>query len=258
VATTTRALMTALLAVALSWSGVGATAQVDEEDAQPASGGGGDNAVVLINTKDGSSAFRLSLKIVRVNQDVVDQGNAAVAFASCIACRTVAVAVQVVLVFTDPSVVTPTNLAIAINFACTDCETLASAYQFVLGTDGNVHFSADGNRAIAEIRRELRDLLQAELPLGETQARLDELAARLRQVLADELVASGQSGVRVEERDEPLAVEPTPDPTQTPEERTTPTPTPEAASPSPEGTVSPTPSPSPTSSPSPAATVSPA
>src|SRR5919197_2762432 len=54
----------------------------------------GDNAAIAINLKDGSSDFRLAFKITRVNTDVVDTGNAAVAIASCSNCQTGAVGIQ--------------------------------------------------------------------------------------------------------------------------------------------------------------------
>ena len=43
---------------------------------------GGDNTAVAVNTRDGSSVYRFSFKILRVSGDVVDNGNAAVAAAS--------------------------------------------------------------------------------------------------------------------------------------------------------------------------------
>ncbi len=111
-------------------------------------GAGGDTAAIAINTKDGTDIFRIAFAIKRAMGDVVDNGNAAVAFASCTDCETVAVSIQVVLLMNDPSVVTPTNLAIAINEGCTLCETLASAYQVILTTDGPVRFTAAGYREI--------------------------------------------------------------------------------------------------------------
>src|SRR2546421_7615949 len=100
--------------------------------------GGGDNTAIAINTKDGSSIFKLAFSIKRVAGDVVDSTNAAVAFASCNDCSTVAVAIEVVLVTGDPSTVTPTNLALAMNVDCQSCITVADAYQFVIGTGGEV------------------------------------------------------------------------------------------------------------------------
>jgi putative peptide zinc metalloprotease protein len=155
---------------------------------------GGDTAAVAVNTKDGSSIFKLAFQIKRVAGDVVDNSNAAVAFASCSNCQTVAISIQVVLVTDNPSTVTPENIALAINQNCTACETLASAYQFVFSTDGQVHFTAAGNQAIAEIRRELHDLGNSNLPIEQIQTRLQELMSRLAQVIDGELVAAGRSG----------------------------------------------------------------
>ena len=151
-------------------------------------------AAVAVNTKDGSSVLRLAFAIKKVAGDTVESTNAAVAFASCDNCKTVAISIQVVLVIGDPNVVTPTNLALAYNYECTMCETLASAYQFVLGTGGPVHFSPEGQKAINEIRKELHDLLKQDLPIEEIQARVDALMKRLAEVLKTELVASGKSG----------------------------------------------------------------
>jgi putative peptide zinc metalloprotease protein len=153
-----------------------------------------DTASVAVNTKDGSSIFRLAFAIKRAGGDVVDNVNAAVAFSSCTDCQTVAISIQVVLITGDAETVTPQNIAIAINENCTLCDTLASAYQFVLTTDGQVHFSAEGNREIAEIRRELQELRKSDLSGPEIQERLTGLMQRLAVVLRNELVAAGHSG----------------------------------------------------------------
>src|SRR5918992_4043117 len=147
----------------------------------------GDTTAVAVNTKDGSSIFRLAFNVRRVAGEVVDQANAAVAFASCEDCRTVAVSLQLLLVMSDPDVVTPTNLALAVNQDCTSCETLVSAYQYVLGVGGPVHFDAEGNTELAAIREALRDLAREsdDYELAEIQAEIDVLIERLG-VVVDE------------------------------------------------------------------------
>jgi putative peptide zinc metalloprotease protein len=152
----------------------------------------GDNAAVAVNLRDGSSKFQLAFKITRVNGDVVDSSNAAVAAASCSDCQTVAVALQAVLIFSDASVITPTNFAFAFNLDCERCYTLATAYQFV-STTGIVRFTADGNRRIAEIRRQLQALRSAELSIEEIQARVDVLAGQLLDVMRTEIVSPGRA-----------------------------------------------------------------
>jgi putative peptide zinc metalloprotease protein len=156
-----------------------------------ADGNGGNTTAVAINTKDGSSLFRFAFGIKRVMGDVVDNGNAAVAFASCTDCRTVAISIQIVLVMSSPSVVTPQNLAFAENLQCSFCVTVASAYQFVIGTSGPVKFTPEGRKAISDIRKELRDLGDSDLPAAELQARISQLMDRLREVLQTQLVPAG-------------------------------------------------------------------
>ena len=161
--------------------------------ARPDTARGQDTAAVAVNTKDGSSVFRLAFHIQRVAGDVVDNSNAAVSFSSCESCKTVAISIQVVLVIGDPSVVTPTNLALAFNLECNLCESLASAYQWVLSTGGPVHFTPEGQREINEIMKELRELSKSGLPIEEIQARVEVLMRRLARVLEEELVAAGKA-----------------------------------------------------------------
>jgi putative peptide zinc metalloprotease protein len=163
----------------------------------PAAVASDDTAAVAVNTKDGSSVFRLAFSIKKVAGDVVDNTNAAVAYASCESCRTIALSIQIVLVTGNPSTVTPQNIAIAINENCTSCETLASAYQWVLGTDEeNVRFSPEGRHAINEIRKELRELGKSDLPVDELQARVHQLMIRLGEVLRTELESVGRPSDR--------------------------------------------------------------
>jgi putative peptide zinc metalloprotease protein len=147
-----------------------------------------DNAAVAVNLEDGASVFEFAFSVRQTMSDVIDHTNTAVAYSECEDCRTVALAVQVVLVASDPSVVTPENVAVAVNYECTSCETFAAAYQFVIGTNGPVRFTSEGKRELKRIRRELRRLIRQDLPFDELQARIDELMDRLRDVLDNELV----------------------------------------------------------------------
>lgn len=207
---------------------------------------GGDTTAVAINTRDGASIFRLAFQIRRVAGSVVDQQNAAVAFASCAECQTVAIAFQVVLAMGDVDTATPENYAIAINQDCTECTTLAAAYQFVLTTDGAVHFSAEGNQTLAELRRRLLELRDADLSPDEYLAELDAVAAELGRVLDEELELAG-----------PPSASPSPSEAVSPSEGASPvahSESPQATEESPEATedtvTSETPSPAPTEEPS--------
>jgi putative peptide zinc metalloprotease protein len=155
---------------------------------------GKDNIAYAVNTKDGSSLFKLAFDIRAAADGIVDTTNAAVAYASCTACRTVAIAIQVVLVTAPASIQTPTNIAIAINEKCSSCETLATAYQFIVPTNGPVHFTRDGQRAIDAIQAQLRALANSTFSVFELQARVDALAKELQQILATQLVRGPPDG----------------------------------------------------------------
>jgi putative peptide zinc metalloprotease protein len=151
-----------------------------------------DNAAVAVNTKDGTTIFRVAFKIAHVNKEIVDNSNAAAAWASCVDCEAIAIAFQIVLIFSDPEVVTPTNLALAVNWECTACLALASAFQWVLTTEGPVHFTAEGNRLLSEVRQRLHELrTMDELTLEQLVAELQALAEIVRNVLANEMVSAG-------------------------------------------------------------------
>lgn len=211
----------------------------------------GDTTAVAINTKDGFDLFRLAFQVRRATQDTVDTGNAAVAYASCTDCQTVALAIQVVLISGyDSSTVSPENLAIAINQDCVLCDTLASAYQFVLTAEGTLRFTADGNQRLAEIRRALLELKKGDLSIEEIQAKVDALMDELAEVLTTELVPAGQGGTQpngspapspsesaspVATAEPPASASPSAEPTAEPSA----TATPEEPSPTPSATVTP-------------------
>ncbi|MCA1845059.1 MAG: hypothetical protein LC792_18060 [Actinobacteria bacterium] len=149
-----------------------------------------DTGAVAVNTKDGSSVFKFAFSIKRVADDVVDPQNAAVAYASCTGCETVAVSIQVVLVSGDPSVVAPENAAIAINDNCDLCETLAMAYQFVFNTgDEPVHFTQAGKDRLKEVKKAFKELQKSDLPIDQVQAQVQQLAQEVNDVVSNELVA---------------------------------------------------------------------
>jgi hypothetical protein len=83
---------------------------------------------------------------------------------------------------------------LAYNFECQSCVSVADAYQFVFSTGGQVHFTAEGNRELAEIRRDLQALRKEDLTPDELQARLEDIVKRLITVLRTQMVPAGSSG----------------------------------------------------------------
>ncbi len=151
-----------------------------------------DNGAVAINEQDGSSEIDVAFDIRRVLDGIVDQTNAAVAYSSCQECQTIAIAIQVVLVNNGPvEVLTPENLAVAINEGCLTCVTVALAYQFVLGEPTKLRFTGEAQRRLTEIARALREL---ESSGGSAQEAVDEvnrIMTDLGDVLATGLTSAG-------------------------------------------------------------------
>jgi putative peptide zinc metalloprotease protein len=158
------------------------------------SGSGGANAAIAINTKDGSNLFDLAFAIRHVMGDTVEQANGAVAYASCTSCQTTAIAIEIVLVEGDTTTASPTNVAIAMNESCTLCDTFATAYQFVISTGGPVHFTEEGIQELHQIRKEIESWGKQGLSNDQIRALLPDAIARIKHVLATQLVPDGQSG----------------------------------------------------------------
>lgn len=213
-------------------------------------GNGDDNVAVAVNTKDGSEVYAVRLKVVMTDNDTVDAGNAAVAAASCNDCTTVAIAIEGVLVTGDAETVVPVNLALAVNTECTNCQTLAAAYQYVTSTDGRVRITGEGRQTIASLRQELNTLRTRDLSLAQIAAEVDRIAGEFYTVLKTQVVPIGRTQGEFPAR----GATPSPFPEETTVTSTASAP---PATSSESTSASPTESPTDTSSPSPSPTASP-
>jgi putative peptide zinc metalloprotease protein len=110
-----------------------------------------------------------------------------VAWSKCESCQTTAIAIEIVLVEGSPSTVAPQNVAVAVNESCTLCDTFATAYQFVVGTDGPVRFTRDGLKELKQIRKEIDSWGDRHLSNDQIKALLPDVVARIKRVLAEEL-----------------------------------------------------------------------
>jgi putative peptide zinc metalloprotease protein len=171
-----------------------ATAPAGAQTVTSAGSGNPSNDAVAVNTKDGSSLFKLAFSVKKVSGDV-NASNTAVAYASCSECRTVAAAIQVVLVDGSPDVSTPTNVALAINYQCSECETLAAAYQFVFGDGTDVKLTPTGKQELHDVKKQLQDLQKNSdtLTLQQIADQVGALAAKVGDIVANNLVPTGQS-----------------------------------------------------------------
>lgn len=152
----------------------------------PAGAQSQDNSAVAVNKKDGKSVFKLAFSVRKVTGDV-DAANTAVAYANCHDCRTVAAAIQVVLVSGDVDSATPENVAVAVNYDCTECETLAVAFQFVYGDGQELEFTKEGKAKLRELKKRFKDLKHRDdLTLEQLSAEIATIAVEVAGVVEHE------------------------------------------------------------------------
>jgi len=147
-----------------------------------------DSGAEAVNTKDGKSVFKLAFSVKKATGDV-DATNTAVAYSSCTDCKTVAAAIQIVLV-SDSGDVTAQNQAVAINYQCTECETLARAFQFVFADGDDVAFTPEGKAALHDLKKRFLDLKKRDdLILQQLAVEIGRIAGDVAKVVDTQLVA---------------------------------------------------------------------
>jgi hypothetical protein len=191
--------ITLLLALTIAVLGLGAL---------PAVAGGPNHVVQATTSGEGKVDVRSGLQAAPTGTDDLTSANVAQAHSrDCTGCRTIAVALQAVLVTGNPSNASPENVAIALNERCTSCTTYAFAFQYVVSTGGPAHLSPAGERAVADLRREAAAIAHSDAPLADIDARLQNLGARLKSTVDAEIVRTGgsPSGGTVRERTDGFA-----------------------------------------------------
>jgi hypothetical protein len=190
-----RSTLTALIAaLALATGGFLAAA------AEATDSGTGPDQVVWAKTTGTSSTDLLSgVQVGSYKGDNLQSTNVARADSTdCTDCRTVAAAVQAVLVKHNPPTAEPKNVAIALNENCMSCTTYAFAYQYVVATEGRVVLSDRGRARVAALREQIDTAAHSDLSPDDLTARLRELAAEFRAAIDADLA---RQDVDIEGRD---------------------------------------------------------
>lgn len=151
----------------------------------------GDNVVSVENYRDDSLRVRSRTSVAHARGDTVANQNVASAYASCTDCRTVAAAVQVVIVEGRPSDFRPLNLAVALNENCLRCQTFAYSRQVVLSPSTRVSFSDDAEDAIEEINEQIKEVARSQRSFAKMTADLDHLTEQLASVVRGEIQRAG-------------------------------------------------------------------
>lgn len=201
---------------------------------------GKNNVVRVKNTDNGRFLARSSAVLDRIGGSTVDPQNEAYAEATCTDCQTIAVALQVAVYRRNAPVVTPTNVAVALNTKCTRCVTVALAYQYVIPStddDDDPEVPERVRRLIRELDRELKYFHQFERV---SQIDTKEAERRLNAIV--ETYADLKTYLTIKRDEKKDDDRPSPSPSTSPSPATTPTATPGT-------TPAPTPTPTPTRTP---------
>jgi len=97
--------------------------------------GGHSNVVRVINQQDGKVRSEGRAQGNHIPGPNVQPVNQALAYGSCNGCQTYAIALQLDLVSNKAANVQPKNEALAVNYHCTGCTTIARALQYVIPED---------------------------------------------------------------------------------------------------------------------------
>ena len=200
------------------------------------------NVVIVQNRTDGRLRMRGSIQLNRITSSNASPLNMARAYSSCTDCSTLAIAMQLNLISRSTHVASPQNYAVAINYKCTRCHTIAFALQYTFSVDDPRAVPSDVQRLIREMDRELNAIARdRQITLEQAIARINDVIARFSQLATslqqqrDEETSSNTPGATNETPAPSPSWTPAPQPAVTPVPTQTPSPTasPSTAAPSP-------------------------
>jgi hypothetical protein len=157
-----------------------------------------DNVATAITEQDDSRVFEFAWDISKQRGGVVDHLNSAYARATCVRCAATAIAFQIVIASGAPSTAAPRNVAEAYNVECSECVVAAHARQFVRVVQAPVKITDAGRAELADVRQALRALEGQDLDFAQVYEAVEAQEARVRSVLANELVLKSDPDTEAE------------------------------------------------------------
>ena len=191
-----------LLLVAIPFDAVGAqrasgghtmaaVAQDGEDDGIDVSydedeGGTRRNVVSVRNRADNRMRIRANIQLARLPGDTAEPYNVAFAYGTCRDCQTFSVALQIVLISRTASRIAPQNGALALNYECHGCLTVARAIQYVVQVEDPTQVPDGVRELIREMDRELREVARlaaaGQMTIADAESRINAVITRFRSV----------------------------------------------------------------------------
>jgi putative peptide zinc metalloprotease protein len=149
------------------------------------------NNIVPVVNMNGGEDVRDSVAVATNPAPRVANVNSATAFASCVDCRTVVVAVQILLIGTHVTDFQPANSAVAVNYLCTRCATFAYASQVVVSAPDEFRVGQAAMQQLDTIGDEIGAAARSHVAFDQLSAQLDALVDELCTVVNAELTSAG-------------------------------------------------------------------
>jgi len=144
-------------------------------------GAGGKNVVKVINQQDNELKVDGSIQVNHIPGANVAPVNYAYAYSSCTDCQTFAVALQINLISKTATSIRPQNTAIALNYQCTRCDTIAQALQYTYQVDDPDKLPSNVASLVKDMNDQLKDLRQEhDLTAAEAESRITAVITQFR------------------------------------------------------------------------------
>jgi hypothetical protein len=164
--------------------------------AGPATAAGNSRGVNNYVESDNSNPKRQmahdNVAVVTDGDGTVDAENIAAARShDCTGCRTLALAVEVVLVPVTPTTSAPHNAAVAWNERCSYCNTYAGAWQYVVQTGGPTRLTESGMARVDSLADQMQKVLRSGKDFPTIDAQIGQLATQMWAAVNQDLARQG-------------------------------------------------------------------
>ncbi|MDQ1373239.1 MAG: putative peptide zinc metalloprotease protein [Actinomycetota bacterium] len=149
------------------------------------------NYVQSDNSSPAQQMAKSRVMVATSGKDVTAENVAYSRSHDCTGCRTLAVAVEAVLVPGTPTTFTPKNVAVALNERCSSCATFAAAHQYVVQTGGPRKLSDSAEAKVERIGAQIRAVTNSGADFPTIDQQIDDLANQLWAVVNQDITAHG-------------------------------------------------------------------
>jgi putative peptide zinc metalloprotease protein len=156
-------------------------------------GGGGKNIVQVINRQDGRFKMDGKVKLNQIHGRNAVAVNQAFGYSSCTDCETMAIALEINLIGQAATNIQPQNAAVAVNYQCTRCVTVAKAFQYNITVIDPDVVPDDVKKLIHRMDTEIKDIKASNVGFTDAYTRVNQVIAEFTSLANDLKVAQDEA-----------------------------------------------------------------